>query len=242
MHALLLIDIQNDFLPGGALAVPDGDRVIAVANGFDLEDVAAAPVPKRDAEAFVIAHVGTLTASQHAPGLAEALVRLARDPDFARRLRVRFVGSVDAAIVAAFAAVGLGEVVEEVPYVPHAEAIGEMERADLLVAAVQDVEKNAGVIPAKVFEHLALGRPVLGLAPPAGDLAEILRQTGGGATFDHHDADGIAAFIHALATGPAPTPDPAALAAFDRRALAARLAEVFEEVSASPPSFRHVRP
>jgi nicotinamidase/pyrazinamidase len=32
MKALLLIDIQNDFLPGGALAVKDGDQVIAVAN------------------------------------------------------------------------------------------------------------------------------------------------------------------------------------------------------------------
>jgi nicotinamidase/pyrazinamidase len=32
MKALLLIDLQNDFLPGGALAVPEGDEVIAVAN------------------------------------------------------------------------------------------------------------------------------------------------------------------------------------------------------------------
>ncbi len=32
MHALLLIDIQNDFLPGGALAIPEGDQVIEVAN------------------------------------------------------------------------------------------------------------------------------------------------------------------------------------------------------------------
>lgn len=31
MHALLLTDIQYDFLPGGALAVPRGDDVIAVA-------------------------------------------------------------------------------------------------------------------------------------------------------------------------------------------------------------------
>lgn len=27
--ALLIVDVQNDFLPGGALAVPDGDAVIA---------------------------------------------------------------------------------------------------------------------------------------------------------------------------------------------------------------------
>jgi nicotinamidase/pyrazinamidase len=32
MTALLLIDIQNDFLPGGALAVPGGDEIVDVAN------------------------------------------------------------------------------------------------------------------------------------------------------------------------------------------------------------------
>src|SRR5688572_22861444 len=34
MKALLVIDIQNDFLPGGALAVPRGDEVIAMANAL----------------------------------------------------------------------------------------------------------------------------------------------------------------------------------------------------------------
>lgn len=32
MKALILVDIQNDFLPGGALAVPDGDAIIPVVN------------------------------------------------------------------------------------------------------------------------------------------------------------------------------------------------------------------
>ena len=32
MRALILVDIQNDFLPGGALAVPSGDTVIPVIN------------------------------------------------------------------------------------------------------------------------------------------------------------------------------------------------------------------
>lgn len=31
-RALIWVDLQNDFLPGGALAVPAGDQVIAVAN------------------------------------------------------------------------------------------------------------------------------------------------------------------------------------------------------------------
>jgi nicotinamidase/pyrazinamidase len=40
MDALILVDIQNDFCPGGSLAVKDGDAVVAVANElqrhFDL--------------------------------------------------------------------------------------------------------------------------------------------------------------------------------------------------------------
>ena len=33
-HALLLIDIQNDFLPGGALAVPGGHETIPIVNSL----------------------------------------------------------------------------------------------------------------------------------------------------------------------------------------------------------------
>ena len=29
-HALIIVDLQEDFLPGGALAVPDGDKVVPV--------------------------------------------------------------------------------------------------------------------------------------------------------------------------------------------------------------------
>lgn len=32
MNALLVIDLQNDFCPGGALAVPDGDAIVPVVN------------------------------------------------------------------------------------------------------------------------------------------------------------------------------------------------------------------
>ena len=32
MRALVVVDVQNDFMPGGALAVPGGDQVVPVAN------------------------------------------------------------------------------------------------------------------------------------------------------------------------------------------------------------------
>src|SRR4030042_2788780 len=32
MKALVLVDIQHDFCPGGSLAVPEGDTIIPIAN------------------------------------------------------------------------------------------------------------------------------------------------------------------------------------------------------------------
>lgn len=37
MKALILVDVQNDFLPGGALAVPNGDKVIPILNKLQNE-------------------------------------------------------------------------------------------------------------------------------------------------------------------------------------------------------------
>lgn len=41
--ALILVDMQNDFLPGGTLAVPEGDQVIPIANRLmdDFEIIVA---------------------------------------------------------------------------------------------------------------------------------------------------------------------------------------------------------
>lgn len=40
MKTLVIIDVQNDFMPGGALAVPDGDKIVSLINKlqekFDL--------------------------------------------------------------------------------------------------------------------------------------------------------------------------------------------------------------
>lgn len=42
--AVVAVDVQNDFCPGGALAVPGGDAVVPIINGW-IADAAAAGVP-----------------------------------------------------------------------------------------------------------------------------------------------------------------------------------------------------
>ena len=59
MRALLLVDIQNDFAPTGALPVPEGDHVVPVVNGiqdkFDLV-VATQDWHPQDHQSFAVYH------------------------------------------------------------------------------------------------------------------------------------------------------------------------------------------
>ena len=61
MKALIIVDVQNDFCPGGALPVPDGDRVVEVVNriqpGFDLV-VATQDWHPADHGSFAASHPG----------------------------------------------------------------------------------------------------------------------------------------------------------------------------------------
>jgi len=43
MKILVIVDVQNDFMPGGSLPVPDGDKIIPIINGMmDMFDVVVA--------------------------------------------------------------------------------------------------------------------------------------------------------------------------------------------------------
>ena len=61
MEALILVDIQNDFLPGGTLAVPEGDQVIPIVNklqkNFDLV-VATQDFHPENHKSFAANHAG----------------------------------------------------------------------------------------------------------------------------------------------------------------------------------------
>lgn len=61
MKTLIIIDVQNDFIPGGALAVPGGDEIIELINRlqskFDLV-IATQDWHPRDHSSFAASHPG----------------------------------------------------------------------------------------------------------------------------------------------------------------------------------------
>jgi len=107
------------------------------------------------------------------------------------RLKLRFRAAVHDALLQRLAQEqGVAAYLEMAPAVPYREALAEMLRADGLLV-MQDRSCNDQV-PAKIYEYLRAGRPILALTDPAGDTAGVLRGAGLDQIAELDDAAAIA--------------------------------------------------
>ena len=181
------------------LLLGKGDRDPAdfavIQNGFDPEDFGSAQEPPEDRFTFV--YVGSLYGSRNPDALWRALASL-RSRDEVPKLRLRLVGRIGADVLAELERFGLDTITEHVPYVPHDEAVREMQRATVLLLTVESYRHERGNLTGKVYEYLAAGRPILALGPVEGDAADLLRDTGAGRMLDRDDAAGVAAYVREM--------------------------------------------
>ena len=57
------------------------------------------------------------------------------------------------------------------------------------------------MLSGKVFEYVAVGRPILAAVPPDGAAAELIRETGAGIVAPPDDVDAIRAALTSFTTG-----------------------------------------
>jgi glycosyltransferase involved in cell wall biosynthesis len=216
-------------------------NIRVLPNGFDeasfatLDATATEPLTPG---ATTLLHSGIIYQSERDPTcLFEALARLVRARGNGRRpLRVRFRASANDALLHDLSRRhALTEVVEVLPPIDYRAALAEMLRADgLLILQAANCNEQ---IPAKLYEYLRAGRPLLALTDPAGDTADAVRSAGIDAIARLDSPDEIAAaldkFLDAIEEGRAALPSAAAVARLERREQARDLASLLEEARAS---------
>ena len=207
-------------------------RYQTIPNGFDPADVPQRSRPSADRARFVVGYIGSFTEDRNSAAFAKVMGELAGE------VEVRLVGLVADSVMEEFQRAGAGDALVAVGHVPHSEAMRHMAAADLLLLVVSRHRDglNKGFIGGKLLEYLSTGTSVLGIGPPDGDAADILRRTGGGALFDYDDEDGIRAFVAGhiqrwRANEPAPPLNKDVLRAFDRRVLTGKLAAIIDEIA-----------
>ena len=146
--------------------------IATIYNGFDPDDVIV-PVRPPARAMRTLSHVGTLYGARSpAPVLdsLDRLVRAGRVGDGAWQFR-----QIGRAVAGTMPPAPPGTGVYQSPrHLPHSAARCEMLAADILVL-LDMCDHNPGLqIPAKLYEYVRTGRPIVALTPPGSATSQVL--------------------------------------------------------------------
>ncbi len=121
-------------------------------------------------------------------------------------------------------------------YCPHSEVLDWQRSADALLLLLSDVPGAERVVPAKLFEYLAIQKEVLAISPQ-GEALDLLRPHWSDSCFVPKDIPGIANWLtRQLNSIGETTPSPAAQSRIDqysRRSQAGELARLLDQLTTS---------
>ncbi len=151
-------------------------KFVTLTNGYDretFEGLTSEPSRREPGSALRVVHAGSIYVGRDPRPLLDAVKSL-RLP-----IEVRFFGPPpDSGLDLAREAEtrGLADRVSVNGHVPYAQALNEMAGADVLL--LMDTPGRTVGVPAKLYEYIGAGRPVLALGERGGDLAQVLEQSG----------------------------------------------------------------
>ncbi|WP_439535590.1 glycosyltransferase [Methyloversatilis sp.] len=210
-----------------------------LTNGFDVELYSGRARQRPfDDPCIEFVYTGRLFKNRRGHAFAEALGRIARsDPALAARARVRIFGGVEPVIRQRYddilARDGIGHLFAFEGDVPYQTAMQAQVDCDYLLLIVDTGETSDGVIPGKLFEYVASGRPMFALCDP-GATPDIIQRANLGVVVGAEDVDACERELRRVLASPVPRavePDEAYLAQFDRRAITTRFATLLDEVT-----------
>lgn len=172
-------------------------KVEVITNGFEFEEFNPQDYPLDDT--FTIAHLGSMPAARNPKLLWGALAELVKgNITFSKRLKIKLVGPVDISILNDIKHNGLGEYLEHIEKVSHAESIRLQRSTPVLLLIANDTGNTKGILTGKFFEYLGAYRPILAFGEHDSDLEKAMNDTKAGYFVDRNDAKKISKAITAL--------------------------------------------
>ena len=168
------------------------DNVHVLYWGYDPADFAG--LQRKPHAKFTLTHLGIMGHDRLPENLFAALAQLKEtEPQFAEDFELRLYGQVDHRVRERVEAHGLAEQTNYAGTVTRGEALQEMKNSHLLLLLLNQQDNAAGRIPGKLFEYLAVRRPIVNFGPANSDVADILKDTRAGENFAYSAAPALVA-------------------------------------------------
>lgn len=235
------VTVTTPYLRGDFLArYPDlsPEKVRVIYNGYDEADFAGQEAPARG-DRFEILHAGLVSPDYRDPApLLEAVASLIADGTVRpETIRVVFLGGSQYLATPQFTStvqrLGLGEVVEVLGRLSHRETLRRLRRASCLLL-LQASDDTRSLIPAKAFEYLRVGRPILALTLE-GATSDLLKEMDRCLVVNPSDRarlrDAVAGLYREWRDSPHAIVTARAVQRFERTTLTAEMARILDEVA-----------
>lgn len=216
------------------------DKFVFISNGCDLDELKRLrnlPKPSPN-QKFTILHAGSLNVGKfwgRSPmGVFQAIQKIIKEnTGMAEKLTLTFAGDLPEEYQQLAEGLGLSSTIKGLGHLSHEEALRLIRAADLLLAINYD--GWASLIPAKLYEYWAVGGPPILLLSYGGAAAEFIKKHNLGFTAEPYDSDKIQRVIldvyHQEKAGSPIRVKSAGIEAFNRQALAVKLAQVLSNIS-----------
>jgi glycosyltransferase involved in cell wall biosynthesis len=217
--------------------------VSVITNGFDaldFEGLSDAELGSKDK--FRITHVGTLMEPRNPMVLWQALANLIANQNalkglesFAQDLEIELTGGIAPGVLDSIKNNGLEKQLVQWPHCSHEQAIKAMARGQLLLLSERNEADAHHIIPAKLFEYLALSIPIIALGPPNGAIQPILEESQAGVYFVQGDLEGVEEYLykayHAYKNSAPLTKQERSQLPYERKNLTQSLAALIKEMT-----------
>lgn len=185
-----------------------GVKCHVITNGYDADEMAA--VTSCDFGHCAIVYTGNFYPPKRiiSPFLA-ALKRLAESPnETSNEWYFHYYGAQESHVRELAVQYGLKDRIIFHGRVTREEALSAVKGARLAVVLVSIEEQSspemAGMVPAKIYEAIGLGTPVLLIAPNGSDASRVTASTGLVKSFTANDTHGMASYLRAVIRGEVP--------------------------------------
>jgi len=145
---------------------------------------------------FNIVHLGVLSQPRNPSNLWKALDEIKKqNKEFSNISEIKLIGNIDGSIIEEIKKNDLQDITQILPPVSHQESIKYQRDAAILLLIIENASSAKSIIPGKIFEYLAAGRPILGIGPTDGEVSMILGNSEYAKMIEWDDLQGIKDFI-----------------------------------------------
>ena len=232
-QVISMCDHLSESLQNKSGEIFNQQKFITLPNGYDPADFSQLLEIKPD-EKFTITHCGSISfVSDPEPFLKAIQLIFQKNPELKDEIQVKFFGiDIFGRFDFLINQLGLKQTIRPVKYLTHREALTQIMRSHLLLLTIFKKSKEE-IITSKVFEYLASGKPVL-LVSGEGEVARLITRLNRGVVLANDDVSGIKnailQYYSEFKNNKLKFAAPLSVEQFDRKVLAGRLAEVFNEL------------